>query len=208
MSTDPPNPHTQDSSPPPRRRRRWLSTIALLASVTLPLLGVSWAVCYGGSTWQDLLTRFRPASSGSSDHDSSFGRRASGEPGIAYRGNGRVQLGQFSVSSYNPITRLTLKADFQLEGVTSCPDREAFDRFMQSSHRFFREQVMVSVRNSARAELIDPGLRLLKRRIVARVNLAMGRPFLKSVAIKDFNLLELSHESAPVAAQDGAPLTP
>ena len=49
---------------------------------------------------------------------------------------------------------------------------------------------MVSVRNSDLEELTDPKLYLLKRRIVARVNLALGERFLKSVDVKDFNLLE------------------
>lgn len=121
---------------------------------------------------------------------------------MAYRGEGRVNLGRYCVRTFNPITRVSQQADFQLEGVTACRNRRAFQAFLKSNHRFFREQVMISVRNSQQDELLDPDLRLLKRRIVARVNLAMDEPFLKSVAIKDFCLLE--SVEPPVSASDDA----
>jgi len=157
----------------------------------LPLaLAATWAVYAGGGTWQDWLTRLRPGTGSQREGRSQFGRRATGEPGVAYHGDGRVELGDFSVKVFNPVTRVMLRTDFRLEGVTSCEDHGEFERFIQGNHRFFREQVMVSVRNSDLDELTDPRLHLLKRRIVARVNLTMGEPFLKSVDIKDFNLFE------------------
>jgi len=167
----------------PKWRRRCRAGVLILVA-TLPfVLGATWAVYAGGGPWRDWLARLKPSGSGQTDC-------ATGEPGVAYRGDGRVELGDFSIKVFNPVTRVLLRTDFRLEGVTSCTDQEAFEQFIKGRHRIFREQVMVSVRNSDLDELTDPKLRLLKRRIVARVNLALGERFLRSVDVKDFSLLE------------------
>ena len=193
MSTGPAN-HRARGSPARRRVSKWRRRCqagALIVVAALPLvLGVTWAVYAGRGSWRDWLTRLKPASSRETSDATGFGHRATGEPGVAYHGDGRVELGDFSVKVFNPVTRVVLRTDFRLEGVTSCADQDAFEQFIQGNHRFFREQVMVSVRNSDLEELTDPKLHLLKRRIIARVNLALGEPFLISVDVKDFNLLE------------------
>ncbi len=109
---------------------------------------------------------------------------------MKYEGDGRANLGDYSVKIYDPVTRTALRADFALEGETSCGDRPSFDNWLAGHRYLLREQVMIAVRNGNVEEFTDPKLGLLSRKIVARVNRILGRPFLKSVRFKGFVLYE------------------
>lgn len=109
---------------------------------------------------------------------------------MSYLGDGRAALGKYSVKTFDPLSRTTLRTDFRLEGRTACEDEDAFAEFMKSNHRFFREQVTATVRNCDLGDMTDPNLQLLERKLVATVNRALGRRFLESVEIKDFQLFE------------------
>lgn len=122
----------------------------------------------------------------------------------AYLGKGRARLGLFSVKIFDPLTHTMLRTDFGLEGVIVCEDEAEFQRFLRSSQQFFREQVMVAIRTSDAVDFADPSLQLVKRRIVARVNRALGRPFLKSVDLKSFTVYESVENSPYVRWQPAA----
>ncbi len=190
-----PAPRYRRPSPPIRRRRgSWrqaLKSVLILGAAIQPLVIVAvWAMYARSSAWEDWLSRLgggfgkRPAARGE------LGSRVSSAPGLAYYGGGRVALGDYSVKVFNPVSRVMLRVDFALEGDSNCPDAHAFNAFAAMHHNFFREQVMVSVRSAPLDQLTDPELSLLKRNIVARVNLALGEPFLNSVDIKEFSLFE------------------
>jgi len=127
-----------------------------------------------------------------------------GDDQPAFLGKGRARLGPFSVKIFDPLTHTMLRTDFSLEGVIACEDETEFERFLRSSQQFFREQVMVSMRTSDAVDFADPSLQLVKRRIVARVNRALGRPFLKSVELKNFTVYESVENSPYVRWQPAA----
>jgi len=56
-------------------------------------------------------------------------------------------------------------------------------------HRF-RDQVLVEVRNSEPADLADPGLALIKRRILEKSNDLFGDPILRSIIFSQFSYIE------------------
>lgn len=192
------------SAPLPRRCSgsswRWrVKTALVLLAALLPLvLAGVWGAYARANAWKQWLGRLTGGPGSRQASEGGLGSRAAGEPGIAYQGEGRVALGDFSVKIFNPVTHVTLRVDFQLEGLTSCDGQESFEEFAAMYQRFVREQVMVSVRSADLEDLTDPDLGLLKRSIVARVNLALGEPFLKSVDIRKFALFESIDRSSYV----------
>lgn len=122
----------------------------------------------------------------------------------AYLGKGQARLGLFSVKIFDPLTHTMLRTDFGLEAVIACEDQAEFERFLRSSQQFLREQVMVAMRTSDAVDFADRSLQLVKRRIVARVNRALGRPFLKSVELKNFTVYESVENSPYVRWQPAA----
>ena len=126
----------------------------------------------------------------------------------AYLGEGRALMGSFSVKIFDPLTRTMLRTDFKLEAVLACEDEAEFQGFLRSHLQFFREQVMVALRTSDAVDFADPSLQLVTRRMIARVNRAMGRPFVKSVQIKDFTVYESVDNSPYVRWQPAAAESP
>jgi hypothetical protein len=195
---------TSGQTPPARSRHRaafcagHMEKISLLLVVVLILGGGTAASVYATrDAWQSWLRRFNPKTT----HDDSSGsrvRRPDRTGDVAYLGNGRAGLGTFSIRVFSPLTRSTLRTDFDLEGETCCQNRKAFDKFMKGHSRFFREQVMITIRNSHMEDLVDPDLTLLRKKIIARVNRALGYRFLQSVEFDGFALYESVENSSYV----------
>jgi hypothetical protein len=108
-------------------------------------------------------------------------------------------LGKYSVSLFDPLTRTATRADFKLQGTTVCSDESSFRDFLDNNHRYLREQVMVTIRNCDASDLDDPELKLLEKKLVARVNRALGQRFLMAVNFEDFQLSQTSQQAAPAA---------
>jgi flagellar FliL protein len=101
-----------------------------------------------------------------------------------------VDLGEFSVTSFQPVSGTTLSINFHLYGaVLAADDAEFQERFEESRHRF-RESVIVIVRSSDLADLTDAGLGLIKRKVLEKTNRALGKPLLKDVVFSEFSLVE------------------
>jgi hypothetical protein len=50
--------------------------------------------------------------------------------------------------------------------------------------------VIFEIRNSRVEDLVDPGLALLKRKILAKSNELLGQPVLRAVLFSDFSFIE------------------
>ena len=101
-----------------------------------------------------------------------------------------VELGNYSITSLQPSSNVTLRIDFTLFGTVSTSDKSEFERrFANIEHRL-RDQVIVEVRNSDMTDLRDAGLGLIRRRILEKSNALFGRPLLKSVVFSDFSFVE------------------
>jgi len=100
-----------------------------------------------------------------------------------------VELGDFTISAYQPSSNTTLRIDFRIYGLV---EKEVEDEFLsmmaQATHRF-REQVIVTVRSAELTDLSDPGLGLIKRRILEKINRSFAKPLLQEI-IDDFSFVE------------------
>ena len=101
-----------------------------------------------------------------------------------------VDLGEFSVTAFQPISNTALRIDFRLWGTV---DEEGYNEFMklmeENLHRF-REQVIVTVRSADITDLTDAGLGLIKRKILEKTNKTLGKPLLRAVIFSDFSFIE------------------
>jgi hypothetical protein len=116
-----------------------------------------------------------------------------------------VDLGAFNLTVFNPKANNNLLIDFHLYGTVTSGGGEAaaekkdesgdddsakLERMLKGHKHRFRDQVIITVRNSQIADLADPGLGLLKRQILAKTNALLGEPLLKEVIFSDFVVVE------------------
>lgn len=101
-----------------------------------------------------------------------------------------VELGQFSITSHRPSTSTTLRVDFTLVGTVLESDKEEFDQLLERNKFRFRDMVLVEIRNADLADLTDPGLGLIKRRILEKSNALFGKNILRSVFFSDYTFLD------------------
>jgi flagellar FliL protein len=117
-----------------------------------------------------------------------------------------VDLGAFSLTVFNPNTNNNLLIDFHLFGtVAGAPaaaesaekpekaeegDVAKLESLLKKNKHRFRDQVIVTIRNSQIADLTDPGLGLIKRQILAKTNALLGEPLVKEVVFSDFVVVE------------------
>jgi len=172
----------------------WLRRAAVVLGIALwVLLLCAWITGVQPQEWSSWLSKLRPTAKPDSTKVNKIGRRATGTRGLAYLGDGRADLGKYSVSLFDPLTGTVSRAEFELQGTTSCEDEDSFKEFLKANHRFLREQVMVTIRNSRISDMNDPSLRLLEKKLMARVNRSLGQRFLRTVDVRNF---ELHHASA------------
>lgn len=208
----PPAPSTlRRGAPPPRYgRRMWRSNGFRLGAI---VLGFSLVVglVLGGSAglmpgkWDRWLVNFRPASSTGSGPAAKTDSGPKPEK-LDYYGDGRAELGDYNVRMFDPLTRVSLRAEFKLEGDTDCNNNAGFQDFIRHNRHFLREQVNVTLRACDPEQLIDTDVETLERRVATRLNRALGRDFLESVTIKDFALYQSIGKSGfvQVDPQDGS----
>jgi hypothetical protein len=146
-------------------------------------------------SWDDWLANLNSGGMTMKNPNAKFGYRPKMAK-LAYFGDGRAELGEFSVRMFDPLTRITMRADFKLEGKTQYGDERSFQEFMRHNNRFFREQVNVALRSCDPEELADADVDQLEGRLVARVNRALGHDFLESAEMKDFALFESVDKSS------------
>lgn len=146
------------------------------------------------ATWNQWLANLRPNSMKMSSSGKGYGCRAE-ETKLKYHGDGRAELGEYSIRMFDPLTHITLRAEFTLEGSTDCSSESSFKKFMRYNNRFFREQVNVALRACDPEQLVETDVDTLQRRLVTQVNRSLERDFLSSVKIKDFALYESINKS-------------
>ena len=101
-----------------------------------------------------------------------------------------VDLGQFGVTAFQPLSNTTMRIDFHLYGTISRDDEEDFMLAWEGSQHRLRDQVIVTLRSSELGDLTDAGLGLIKRRILEKTNRTLGKPYLRSVIFSDFSFIE------------------
>ncbi|MGE0757318.1 MAG: hypothetical protein AB7F89_24735 [Pirellulaceae bacterium] len=101
-----------------------------------------------------------------------------------------IELGEYSVTVTRPNSPTVLRVDFHLVGTAdeelASEVKSAFDH---NVHRF-RDMVISEIRHLETTDFADPGLGLIKRRILEKSNALFGKPILKSVVFPDFSYFE------------------
>ncbi len=191
VEASPPEPATNNSSRPLIKK---LKVGGIIAGIVL-------LQCVFVSLWL-------PASDQHSAHASSKPEPRSQETASTHateEERSEVDLGAFSLTVFNPNTNANLLIDFHLFGTVAGAAAEASgekaekpaegdasklqEMLKKQKHRF-RDQVIVTIRNSQIADLTDPGLGLIKRQILAKTNALLGEPLVKEVVFSDFVVVE------------------
>jgi hypothetical protein len=134
----------------------------------------------------------KEGSSGHSGHDehksgSSHGHGGHGKEG---KGEAEVDLGKYNVVVHHPASNVTMRVNFHLIGTVPAEEHHEFEELLTKNQHRLRDQAIFEVRNCQIDDLTDPGLALLKRRILAKSNDLLGKPLLHSVVFSDFSFVE------------------
>lgn len=102
-----------------------------------------------------------------------------------------LELGEYSITVTQPNSPTALRVDFQLVGIVKSDDElEAKSLFEKNIHRF-RDLVLSEIRNLESTDLADPGLTLIKRRILEKSNNNLfGKTLIKSIVFSQFSYIE------------------
>ena len=112
------------------------------------------------------------------------------DPLLATQEMTEVALGTYHVLSYNPDSGSKTNVDFKLFAtVLADEEGEFFDLFTANEQRI-REQVLVTLRGTEIADLTDPTLGLIKRKVLEKTNRALGKPLLHEAIFSDFSFEE------------------
>ncbi len=101
-----------------------------------------------------------------------------------------VDLGKFDVNSYQPKANTTSIIDFHLYATIASSEKSAFNASIELNKNRLRDQILVIVRSADLAELTEPGLGLIKRRILEKSNTILGKAFLRTIIFGDFSFTE------------------
>jgi flagellar FliL protein len=101
-----------------------------------------------------------------------------------------VDLGQFHVISFQPVSNTTLRIDFHVFGTIDPDDKTDFDQAWEENTHRIRDQVITTVRGCELSELTDAGLGLIKRKILEKSNRTLGKPLLQAVIFSEFSFIE------------------
>jgi flagellar basal body-associated protein FliL len=105
-------------------------------------------------------------------------------------GEAEVDLGKFNVVVHEPASQITLRVNFHLIGTVPEEEHTEFEHLLEKHQHRLRDHTIFEIRNSKIEDLTDPGLALLKRRILAKSNDLLGKPLLRSVVFSDFSFVE------------------
>jgi len=111
---------------------------------------------------------------------------AGGDHGQAHE----VDLGEFSLTVFQPSTNTTLLVDFHLYGTIRHEEEVEFTEMFEKNKHRIRDQIIVTIRSAELQDLADPGLGLIKRQILAKSNAILGKLLLRAVIFSDFTFIE------------------
>ena len=101
-----------------------------------------------------------------------------------------VDLGDFHITAYQPLSNSTLRLDFHLYGTIIKDDEEDFVLALEENANRFRDQAIGIFRSAEVTDLTDAKLGLIKRKILETSNKILGEPYLRTVIFSDFSFIE------------------
>jgi hypothetical protein len=107
-----------------------------------------------------------------------------GEPEV------EVDLGRFNIVVHKPAASYTMRINFHLIATVKASEQEEFSHLLEKCRHRLRDQVIFEVRNAEIGDLTDPGLALIKRKILGKSNDLLGKPLLSTVVFSDYAFIE------------------
>jgi flagellar basal body-associated protein FliL len=101
-----------------------------------------------------------------------------------------VDLGNFTVSGFQPASNSTLFITFHLYGTVRHKYSDEFGQRLSENQHRIRDNIIVIIRSAEITDLTDAGLGLIKRRILETTNKTLGKPLLQEVVFSDFSFIE------------------
>ena len=101
-----------------------------------------------------------------------------------------MKLGDFHITTFQPISNTTLRIDFSLYGTVFEDNLDEFLELLDENQHRYRDQVGEIVRGSEVTDFTDSGLGLIKRKILEKTHRLIGKPLLLSVIFSDFSFVE------------------
>lgn len=130
-----------------------------------------------------------PAGHGHDAH-AAHGDATASKPAPRHSDSDEVDLGNFTVSGFQPASNSTLFITFHLYGTVRHKYAGEFaGRLAEHQHRI-RDNIIVIIRSAEITDLTDAGLGLIKRRILETTNKTLGKPLLQEVIFSEFSFIE------------------
>lgn len=101
-----------------------------------------------------------------------------------------LKLGDFDVTAFIAASNSNIRISFHLFATLNEADQETVESLLKENEHRLRDRIIFEVRNADVADLTDPGLGLIKRRILEKSNALFGKSLLKSVVFSDFAFVE------------------
>jgi hypothetical protein len=101
-----------------------------------------------------------------------------------------VDVGRFDISVHHAAANMTIRVSFELFGTVRDDDKLEFQSLKDASLNRLRDKIIFEIRNAESSDITDPGLGLIKRRILEKSNSVLGKPLLKSVMFSNFTYAE------------------
>lgn len=123
-------------------------------------------------------------------HGGHGGSTAKLPAGSGTGGEVEVELGKFNLMVHEPASNITLRISFHLVGTVEDEESAEFAHLLEKNQHRLRDQIIFEIRNAQLSDLTDPGLGLIKRRILAKSNDLLGQPLLQNVVFSEFSFIE------------------
>jgi hypothetical protein len=83
-----------------------------------------------------------------------------------------------------------MRINFHLIATVKAAEQEEFALLLEKCQHRLRDQVIFEVRNAEIGDLTDPGLALIKRKILGKSNDLLGKPLLSTIVFSDYAFVE------------------
>lgn len=187
-------PETDEAAP--RRKSGIMSLVKALAFVSMIVLlevGAATAFLPTAEKTRRMGEELARAPHGDEGGDGAGAEDGQDEHGDheAHQSSHEVSLGAYHVVAFNPSTGASMNIDFELFGVVLATEEADFaERYLLHEKRL-NEQVTIAIRGMQSSDFTDPGLGLIKRVILEKVNRALGKTIVREAVFSEFSFAEL-----------------
>lgn len=101
-----------------------------------------------------------------------------------------LKLGDFDLTAFQAASNSNIRISFHLFATLNESDQDSVESLLKDNEHRLRDRIIFEVRNADVADLTDPGLGLIKRRILEKSNALFGKSLLKSIVFSDFAFVE------------------